>query len=80
MEQTDDPRRRFCAECACSVFLCHDVIEAALRAEQNECVAIPARMADHLETDPRAIIAGQLDYRHTFEQAYRAALGGDEQE
>lgn len=80
MEQTPDPRRRFCRGCDRSVFLCQNVTEAALRAEQGECVAVPSQLADHLETESRVIIAGRLDYKRNLATAYRIALDEREQE
>jgi hypothetical protein len=41
MQPTGQPRRRFCAQCERNVHLCHDTQEAALRADQRECVAVP---------------------------------------
>lgn len=64
MEQdSDDERKRFCQNCERHVFLCHNTIEAALRAEQGECIAVPdwlvegAREAQH--TREGILIAGQ---------------------
>ena len=79
MQRTEDPRRRFCDQCAKPVFMCQDVQEAALRSAQRECVAIPARMMDALEGAP-ALTIGQLDLRARFEHAYQRALSPTDEE
>lgn len=43
---TDNPRQRHCTQCARTVFLCVDVIEAGIRADQGECIAVPADLAE----------------------------------
>jgi len=58
---SDHPRRRFCEQCKKNVFLCVNVEEAALRIEQGECIAVDARVAEHVEhsIEPGRIIVGQ---------------------
>ncbi|MCA9544977.1 MAG: hypothetical protein KC613_11325 [Myxococcales bacterium] len=43
---TEDPRRRLCGACGEVVHRVHDVIEAGVRADQGECIAVPAALAD----------------------------------
>lgn len=46
METSDDPRRRLCELCDQVVHRCHDANEAALRAEQGECIAVPGWLVE----------------------------------
>lgn len=65
---TDDPRKRQCQGCHRSVFLCHDANEAGLRADQDECIAVPAWLADGAR-DRHArqrIVVGQATHRNLF--------------
>jgi hypothetical protein len=58
---TDNPRQRHCTQCARTVFLCVDVIEAGIRADQGECIAVPADLAEAAREEagaPRGIIVG----------------------
>ncbi|MFN3196918.1 MAG: hypothetical protein ACE366_00685 [Bradymonadia bacterium] len=56
---TDEPRQRACHRCNRTVYLCHDIIEADLRAQQGECIAVPVRlveaMAEEQETSRLAV-------------------------
>ncbi len=45
MRKTDSPLQRFCTQCSRRVYRCHNASEAALRAEQQECIAVPAWLA-----------------------------------
>lgn len=54
MEPTDDPRQRHCTSCARKVYWCHDAIEAGLRADQGECIAVPAWLARGLQEEDEA--------------------------
>lgn len=62
MEPTDDPRQRHCTSCARKVYWCHDAIEAGIRADQGECIAVPAWLVRGLREDDestqRVSIAG----------------------
>ncbi len=65
LQTTDDPRRRLCATCQRSVFRCHNPQEAALRAEQGECVAVPAWLVQAARAErPHTLqlLVGRLDY------------------
>lgn len=81
LEVTDDSRKRMCSQCAKPVFWCHDVNEAALRAEQGECIAVPLAISAHVRAhqDDRVMILGQpgLAFRRELEAAYVAALNED---
>ena len=57
---TDDPRRRHCTGCQRDVFWCHNLHEASLRAEQDECIAVPRWLAEGVRDDTRAITIGQV--------------------
>ncbi len=58
LEETDTPLKRHCSQCAKPVYFCHDVIEAGIRAAQNECIAISARLAAATrEAIPEGVIA-----------------------
>lgn len=61
---TDDPRRRHCATCERFVTRCHDANEAGLRAEQGECIAVPAWLAEGVraEKEHGLIIIGQGEH------------------
>lgn len=63
MEPTDDPRQRHCTSCARKVYWCHDAIEAGIRADQGECIAVPAWLVRGLQEDDestRRIIVGMI--------------------
>jgi hypothetical protein len=45
LEDTGDPRRRRCPSCQRDVHRCVNIVDAALRAEQGECIAVPAWLA-----------------------------------
>lgn len=79
LEQTDDARKRFCLQCDRPVFWCHDVDEAALRAEQGECVAVPSAIVERIASrhEGGVVIMGRVGEtkRTTLEAAYRDVLG-----
>jgi hypothetical protein len=64
MAETGDPRKRHCEGCNRDVFMCHDANEAGLRAEQDECIAVPGWLAEGVRDHPsvkarHVVIAGR---------------------
>ena len=46
LSATEHARKRHCSTCDRPVYLCHDANEAGIRADQGECIAVPAWLAD----------------------------------
>ena len=59
MTPTEHTRQRHCDRCARRVTLCVDANEAALRAEQGECIAVPTWLVEGARED-EASRAGRL--------------------
>ncbi len=62
MQTTDSDNKRFCTQCQRNVFKCHNANEAALRANQDECIAVPDWLAHEARQDERperVLIVGQ---------------------
>ncbi len=62
---TDEPRERNCATCRRTVHWCSNLAEAAVRAAQGECIAVPDWVADGVRAaadargrDDRVVIVG----------------------
>ena len=64
-----DPRSQTQSdECSRSVFWCENAIEAGLRIEQQECIAVPAWVADGAKTTDAMITIGRPDYIKQFKR------------
>ncbi len=63
LEKTEHARQRFCASCQKRVTLCVNAQEAVLRADQNECIAVPAWFAEGTRRDDRVLIVGMPQRR-----------------
>ena len=68
---TDEPRERDCATCRRTVHWCSNLAEAAVRAGQGECIAVPAWLADGVRDlaeeqakDRRVVVVGMPDLDH----------------
>ena len=68
LRQTDDPKRRECGECSKSVFWCENAIEAGLRIEERECIAVPAWVVDGAKSTDAMITIGRPDYIRQFKR------------
>ena len=68
MAPTDDDRKRHCERCDRAVFRCHDANEAGLRADQGECIAVPAWLADGARESrgPTTLVIGRSSRRELF--------------
>ncbi len=76
MEPGEDARKRFCTSCKRDVFWCHDVNEAALRAEQGECIAVPSAIAEGWPEENGIVIVGQGSFvRSQLERSYQDLVG-----
>ncbi|TNE49291.1 MAG: hypothetical protein EP343_12295 [Deltaproteobacteria bacterium] len=69
LEETGESNQRWCKECEKRVFWCHNNVEAGLRAEQNECIAVPAWLAEGVRNEEYGVIVvGMPNYRRMFEE------------
>lgn len=67
LDEMDSTNLRWCQECEKRVYWCHDTLEAGIRAEQNECIAVPAWFADGVREDPPSqVILGMPNYTDRF--------------
>lgn len=75
LQETADRRRRWCGGCERSVFLCHDANETAIRAEQGECVAVPAWLAEGVRQRREGVlIVGRPSLRGLFSAVVQERL------
>ncbi len=58
MLETGFPNQRLCTRCSRRVYRCHNASEAALRAEQGECIAVPNWLAQGVRREkfPQGVI------------------------
>jgi len=78
LEATPDPRKRYCGECERPVFRCHDANEAGLRAEQGECIAVPAWLAEGARRETRGVlVVGRPDRVALFGRIVAARMSSD---
>ena len=54
LDPTGDPNRRDCARCHRTVFRVHNAVDAALRATEGECIAVPVWLADGVRASAEA--------------------------
>ena len=69
MEETDSPKQRWCQHCERRVYQCNGAVEAGLRAEQGECIAVPDWFVKGLRREPQGrIIVGTPQYQKRFQK------------
>lgn len=69
MEPTASPHQRLCQLCRRRVYRCFNAVDAGLRAEQGECIAVPAWLAQGARQEkPSCLIVGRPERRVRFQE------------